>query len=167
VSESAPLDPPAPPPAYGRGVRTLLGLPLRDHVLLAEALWSLAVASATIRLAAFKRVAARAAQPPKRLSSFDVDTRNSTARRVRWAIRAWAGRVPWRAVCFQQGVAAQAMLRRRGIASTLYYGVANQANRGLMAHVWIMDGEISVIGCENSDEYRVLGTFPGNENLIS
>ena len=50
-------------------------------------------------------------------------------------------------MCFQQGLAAQLMLRRRGIPSVLYYGAA-QDGSGLHAHVWVRDGDIDVIGGE-------------------
>jgi len=40
-------------------------------------------------------------------------------REVSWAVAAAARRVPWRAKCLEQGLAAQAMLRLRGLASVL------------------------------------------------
>ena len=69
-------------------------------------------------------------------------------------------RVPWRALCFEQGLAAQIMLRRRGIASTLYYGAAPDKAEGLSAHVWVRDGAIDVVGCELAPHYGVLAVFP-------
>src|SRR5262249_28593518 len=88
-----------------------------------------------------------------------LETRVNRVRRIRWAIIATASRVPWRAVCFQQGLAAQMMLRRRNIPSVLYYGAA-QGRGGLSAHVWVRDGNVDVIGGEMAHRFAVLATFP-------
>jgi hypothetical protein len=82
------------------------------------------------------------------------------ARRIRWAVSACARRVPWRAKCFEQGLAAQLMLRRRGTCSVLYYGAASGDERGLSAHVWVRDGDLDIIGGEIASDYAVLATFP-------
>jgi hypothetical protein len=63
-------------------------------------------------------------------------------------------------MCFEQGLAAQFMLRRRGIPSVIYYGVAPDDQRGLSAHVWVSDGDIDVVGGEVASRYAVLATFP-------
>lgn len=88
------------------------------------------------------------------------DERTLAVRRVRWAVLASARRVPWRAMCFEQGLAAQMMLRRRGIASVLYFGAAINDPKGLSAHVWVRDGEVDVLGGEVASEFAVLTTFP-------
>jgi hypothetical protein len=76
--------------------------------------------------------------------------------------------VPWRALCFQQGLAAQLMLRRRGIPSVLYYGAAQEDRTGLCAHVWVRDGEIDVIGGEIAHRFAILATFPSqNTGMVT
>jgi hypothetical protein len=63
-------------------------------------------------------------------------------------------------MCFEQGLAAQIMLRRRGVPSRLYYGAAQNDQRGLSAHVWVQDGEVNVIGGEIASRFALLATFP-------
>jgi hypothetical protein len=63
-------------------------------------------------------------------------------------------------MCFEQGLASQLMLRRRGVPSVLYFGAAPDSRDGLAAHVWVRDGEIDVIGGETAASFRVLATFP-------
>jgi hypothetical protein len=63
-------------------------------------------------------------------------------------------------MCFQQGLAAQLMLRRRGIPSVLYYGAAQDDRSGLYAHVWVRDGDVDVIGGEIADRFAILAAFP-------
>ena len=80
-------------------------------------------------------------------------------RHIRWALAATARRVPWRAVCFQQGLAAHWMLARRGCASTLHYGVGKKSDGALVAHVWVRSDETDVIGCAEAKDYALLATF--------
>jgi hypothetical protein len=97
---------------------------------------------------------------PIRRSKLSGQARPNKVRRIRWAIMASAARVPWRALCFQQGLAAHLMLRRRGIPSVLYYGAAQNDRTGLCAHVWVRDGEVDVIGSEIAHRFAILATFP-------
>lgn len=129
----------------------------RDWLLAGEALASLAWASLAIAVLPFRKVAEMASSAPARPgASLDA----GLPRRIRWAVDAWGRRVPWRAVCFQRGLAAHRMLRRRGYASVLHYGVAQQETKGLSAHVWVsLDGR-PVIGGEEAPEFTCLATFP-------
>ena len=127
-----------------------------DRFLLAEALLTLACASLAIRLLPFRsvvRAAAalgrpEAAEPPPDL----------VIRKARWAVVAAARYVPWKAVCFQRGLAVHVMLRRRGIGSFLHYGVS-QAD-GLKAHVWVSVSGRDIIGGEEAASFTCLATYP-------
>lgn len=79
---------------------------------------------------------------------------------VRWAVRKCARHVPWRAKCFEQALAAQLMLRRRGVETALHYGVRRRPADGLEAHVWLRAGALDVVGCENADEFTEVARFP-------
>jgi hypothetical protein len=80
--------------------------------------------------------------------------------RVRWAIEACGRRLPWRIVCFQKGLALHKLLGRRGIATSLHYGVAQDSDRGLTAHVWVTHKGEPVIGGEEAVGYTCLATYP-------
>lgn len=126
-----------------------------DWLLLAEALAALALASLAIALLPFRRVAAAASARGRRETRADRET----VRRVRGAVQGWSRRVPWKAVCFQRGLALHWMLRRRGIRSVLLYGARRQGE-GLAAHVWVeVDGE-TVIGGEEAADFACLARFP-------
>ncbi len=115
----------------------------------------LAAAALAIAVLRFRRVAAmaggewamRAVEP-------------SELGRIGWAVEAAARRVPWRTVCFQKGLAAHWMLRRRRIESTLCYGVRQSVDKGVEAHVWVVSGERDVIGCEIADQFAKVARFP-------
>jgi hypothetical protein len=139
-------------------LQKLRQLTYRDFFLLVEAVVWLAVAGVAITLLPFRQIGRLAARPISRPTPAE-QPRLAQARRIRWAIVVTAPRVPWRALCIQQGLAAQLMLRRRGIPSVLYYGAA-QHQDDLKAHVWVRDREFDVIGGEIASRYAVLATFP-------
>jgi len=136
--------------------------PLRNHdrrapaALLAEAGAAIVAASVAIRMTEFRELAARLDRPPSAQRVADPET----AYWVRRAVLAWGRRLPWRAKCFEQGLAAAWMLRRRGLAYTVHYGAAKREGR-LDAHVWVTSGETPVVGCENSEAFSLLATFTG------
>jgi len=132
----------------------------QDRFLLTEALVLLAIVTPAIQLLPFRYIGRLAALPIKDCV-VEPQPREPLIARVRWAVEKCSERVPWRAVCFQQGLAAQLMLRRRGVASTLYFGAAPDRVKGLMAHVWVRAGDIDVIGTENASDYAMLPSFPG------
>ncbi|HEX8152694.1 MAG TPA: lasso peptide biosynthesis B2 protein, partial [Thermoanaerobaculia bacterium] len=86
--------------------------------------------------------------------------RRAVLRRIRWAIGAVSRRAPWRCLCLEQAVAAKMMLRTRGIASTLYLGVARDpGNAAVQAHAWLRCGSYYVTGGETRERYAVVSTF--------
>ena len=132
--------------------RRLRGRPF----LLAEALIVLGLASLMLAIVPFRRVAQLLAWANR--GSREPASANQ-ARWIRRAINAWADRVPWRAVCFQRGIAAVIMLRLRGRAATLSYGAARDSNGALVAHVWVRSGSVDVIGCQDAADYGELAVF--------
>lgn len=146
------------PRPLSRPLSSLARLGPGKCLILLESLVALALASAAIRMLSFRRVAAAAGswgggtEPP--------DRHEAAIARIRWAIQAWSSRVPWRTVCFQKGLALHLMLRRRGIASVMHYGVAQNAADGLAAHVWVSAGGRDVIGGEEAHRFVCLATFP-------
>lgn len=128
-----------------------------------EALFFLGVASVAIRILPFRvvaRLSARCGQSERPAGNAD----RAEAHACCWAVKEWAVRVPWKAVCFQRGVAVQLMLHRRGIRSVLHYGVAQIPDAGLKAHVWISVGGEVVLGGDTSEQFRCLATFPAHQS---
>jgi Transglutaminase-like superfamily len=136
-------------------------LPLKDVLLLLEATLWMTIAGIAVAVLPFRHLGLLASCPVRGPKPTD-QARVIMVRRVRWALVTATRRAPWHAWCFQQGVAAQLMLRRRGIPSVLYYGAAQDGTNGLSAHVWVRDGDVDVIGGEMVSHYTVLATFPPN-----
>ena len=131
----------------------------RGGSLLAEAALTLTVASAAIALLPFPRLCRLLAMRMPRLSPSLGDERHAIDR-ARWAVEAAARRLPWRIVCFQKGLAYHLMMRRRGIATLLHYGVAIDGQKGLQAHVWISHRGQDVMGGEAAAGFKCLLTYP-------
>jgi hypothetical protein len=147
---------------FFKSAKTYWRLSWEDRALLMEAVFFLIFSAIAIALLPFRKVGALAARPVHAPRP-SQPTRALNIRRIRWAIAAAAARVPWRALCFQQGLAAHLMLRRRGVASVLYYGALQDSHKGLQAHVWVRDEDEDVVGCEIASHYAVLATFPAQD----
>jgi hypothetical protein len=122
--------------------------------LLAEAGAIMIAASLAVRLVPFRTLAERLGKGVKGQAAADAET----AYWLRRAVLAWAKRLPWRTLCFEQGLAAFALLRRRRLAATLHYGAAT-IDGELKAHVWVTSGETELVGGEAKDNYGVLARF--------
>jgi hypothetical protein len=66
--------------------------------------------------------------------------------RVAWVVPRVAARVPWRADCFVQALAARRWLARGGIASELFIGVRKDRAPEFEAHAWLLHGGAPVTG---------------------
>ena len=140
--------------------RRLKEMPWEDRLLLVETVGTLAVASFSIRMLPFRKVmAALTARPVE--SGCTVSAARAISR-VRWAIEACGRVLPWKIVCFQKGLTMQWMLQRRQIASRLHYGVSQDDERGLRAHVWVTYRGEGIMGAEQAAGYTCLATFPAD-----
>lgn len=135
------------PPTHGQA----------DWALAIEALIWLGLTGAALRLLSFKALMRLAAWP---LGGVGLA---SDADRVGWAVCAAARRWPGRPACFQQGLAAQIMLRRRGLASRLFYGARSNGAQGPRAHVWVRLADRDVVGGGPTAHYAVLAVAPSSD----
>jgi len=128
------------------------------HLLIEAALWLL-VARLALRVFPFRWLAwfcARRSQGAEVVGAGHERLRQA----VRWAIHTATQHLPGETACFPRAIAAQAMLRRRGVSTTLYYGAATIAGRGLTTHVWVQDGPEGVVGHLAAREYHTLARYP-------
>ena len=67
--------------------------------------------------------------------------------------------VPWRCLCYEQAIAAKMILRKYGLETTMYYGVAKDQDKKLIAHAWVRCGDYIVTGRMGMNIFTVVGTF--------
>ena len=137
--------------------------PVRDLRLVSEAAILLAAAGVLIQTRPFARIARRLGEHMAETPASAAQPEIAEARRIRWAVRAAAKRLPWKPICLPQAVAATWMLRRRGIQSTLYLGV--DGVQGFNAHAWVRVGRVVVTGAPEHRRFSVVSTFAWKPGL--
>jgi Transglutaminase-like superfamily len=133
--------------------------PAERRRLLVEAALRLMLARLLLLCLPFRRLAPMFTRNVKETGSENRE-RNRILIDVVWAVEAAAAHLPGKTVCFPRAMAAQSMLYRRGIITTLYYGAASKPGGGLIAHVWLQDGPVGVLGMPEPYTFCVLARFP-------
>nr|WP_279639204.1 lasso peptide biosynthesis B2 protein [Sphingomicrobium sediminis] len=123
--------------------------------MLVEALASILAAAARLKTSSFEQLV------PTSQVDGATGISKAEASQIERAIDGWARRLPGKPACFIQGLAATAMLRRRGYLATLHYG-SRRGDAGLEAHVWVSSGGEPVIGHRNADQFAELSLFPSS-----
>jgi hypothetical protein len=130
--------------------KTARGMYLREATVM------LVIARLAVRFVSPERVFEWASRPPRRIHRFGTGEIGW----VSWAIENM-GAKPWmKALCLPRALAAQAMLRRRGIASRLCLGVARDGVT-LTAHAWVEVGENIIVGGAEAAGFTRLTEFGG------
>jgi hypothetical protein len=143
-----------------RKLKRVLRLSVADKVLLLEALVLLALARMAVLLLPFRWVA-RALGKPKLQTPEErqVSANVGRIRRVSAVVHKTSRNVPWTSKCLDQALAAKIMLARRGIPTTIYFGVNNDEQGNLAAHAWLRCGTLYVTGGATRRNYAVIHTF--------
>jgi len=139
--------------------RRIRQLRAADIALAVEALCMLTFFRLALNLLPVQRLTAWMGMDIQAQSSVSQAKARETIRRVEWSIGAVVRHGPLTFVCFPQSLAAYFMLRRRHIASTLFYGVTRDADQ-LKAHTWVKVGDRTVVGGDVESQFTVLNTFP-------
>ena len=127
---------------------------------LLEAVFWLGLARLALLLVPFRRLAVHLGTPSHETPAQNLDqAATERARTVGGAVQRAARNLPWDCRCMAQALAGKAMLRRRGLPSTLYLGVAKDEAADLCAHAWLRCGDAVITGGEGADRFTVLSTF--------
>ena len=63
--------------------------------------------------------------------------------------------------CYDQALTGKLMLQRRGLSSTLYFGLAKDSTNLLKAHAWVRCGNRIITGRVVAEGYTVIVCFGG------
>ena len=142
--------------SLSRKLRRFAELEYGDKSLFLRAVCWLAVARAWIAVVSF----------PKLAEKLNSDGGSSPAdpellKRIRFAIGAAAGNVPWRSDCFPQAIAANRLLQRHGLASSIHLGVRKEDKQQLLAHAWLTSGDAVVTGGQDLDRFAEIHRLDG------
>lgn len=75
---------------------------------------------------------------------------------VAWAVGRATRLLPWTSTCLMRGLAGQWMLARRGIASTLHFGVAKAGEGAMAAHAWLEAEGAIILGGEEAAGFAAI-----------
>jgi Transglutaminase-like superfamily len=142
-----------------RMVRRVLRLPLAGKLLLFETLVALALARVAVLLLPFRWVARVLGRQEVERDALDHAVHVADARQIAIMVHKAIKNVPWTSKCLDQALAAKVMLARRGISTTVYFGVKSDEQGQLAAHAWLRSGEIYVTGGRNRDEFTPISVF--------
>lgn len=99
---------------------------------------------ARVRLGS-RQASALIAAPPSAITKLDAH-QAGLVDRVAFAIPRVAARLPWRADCLVQALAAQRWLRCHSVTTTLTLGVPRDKPADFEAHAWLTAGDRIVTG---------------------
>lgn len=158
-------DIPIPVTGFFQGVRRLVGFSRKERRLFLESLLWGGLFRLIILLVPFRRIAPRLGVHMVETPSDELSPeRLLLAREVAIAIGRASRHVPWEAKCLVQAMTGKKMLRRRGIETTLYLGVAKkdgEGKEGLQAHAWLRCGDKVILGGGGLKAFTVVSTFGG------
>lgn len=128
-----------------------------DRSLVVEAAMLLAVVRIGLTAVHFPVLRRALDRAVRTFSRHTAGTSASPVSRLTWAVAAVARRWPFRSTCLIESVAVDAMLRRRGYASEIRFGVRPPSGSALAGHAWVEHDGIVVFGALHElAEYSVL-----------
>ena len=145
-------------------LRTFLRLPMREKLMLPEAL----VLSGYYRYLTLHRPFARISPKIGTLGceTPETEVRDEAVGQVSQAVSIICNRTPWESKCLVRALTAKKMLNRRKLPCTMYMGVTLQENGEMVAHAWLRCGRKYVSGGNGSRQYTVT-TIYGDQQEIN
>jgi hypothetical protein len=129
----------------------------RDRALIVEATLWLALARAAVVFLPFKRLAPHLGEAMMETPTEEPPA-DAWPDRIGRAVRTASRATPWKTPCLAEAIAAQRMLRRRQIPSTLYLGVTKDGV-AIAAHAWLRCGAATVTGDYSRTRFTPVVSF--------
>jgi len=142
-----------------RRLKKIFRHPASDQWFLFEALGWLCWAKLLLLFVPFRWIASRLGRVKGETPSPISEVERRLALRVSWAVQSVALNLPLGFVCLPQAIAAKWMLRRRGLASTLYLGLRKGEGLKLGAHAWLRVGDKILTGRAESFHHQTIASF--------
>ena len=129
---------------------------IKEYLLFVESWFLLSLSRLMILFFHFKFIASKIGDPQTETSSeIDVDSivadiQIAVARGVKYSF--------FNSKCYDQALATTFMLKRRGISSTIYFGL-NKDGSQLSAHAWVRCGQLIVSGSRGYEKFTPVAWF--------
>jgi hypothetical protein len=134
-------------------------LPSRDKFLFFETGFILFISRLLVFLFPFKTLAKLLGKHMEESPQHISYDQREKSRKVGRSIKKISLYAPFRSMCFEQAMTCKFMLNRRGISSTIYFGVAKDQNQKLRAHAWTRSANLILTGAKGRHLFNVVSTF--------
>ena len=142
-----------------RRIRQFYRLPSDERNLLVEAYFALGIARLALLSVPGRWTTRWMGERQRETSSQPGADVEAMSRRIGLAIARASRYTPWSSVCLPQALAAKAMLRRRGVATTIYLGLSKTSDRAMAAHAWTRCGSVIVTGAREAALHTRVASF--------
>lgn len=124
-----------------------------------EAAFWLGISRLVVLVLPFRWIAPFLGQQMQNSKDKPVHDNLSAGIKAAQAIQSMSRHLPWECKCLVQAISGKMMLKRRGIGSSLYLGVAKAEGCGLAAHAWLSSGGRILLGRQGMHQYTVVAMF--------
>ena len=131
--------------------------PLSDYIYFLEAWMLLHAMKLAILIVPFKRIAGRIGKVHAETSLEPLVS--DGIQHVEQAIRRASRYTFHQSKCYDQALTGKLMLQRRGLPSTLYFGLSKDSTNLLKAHAWVRCGSRIITGRVGAEGYTVIVCF--------
>lgn len=130
---------------------------LIDYILFVEAWFLLHFAKLVILFMPFKKIASRIGK--LHVESVHDLKSNKDPIKIEQAVRRASMYTFHNSKCYDQALAAKALLAQIGLPATIYFGLAKEIENQLSAHAWVRCGNKIVTGKAGMERFTVIACF--------
>lgn len=152
-----------------RKLGRFIALPLREKLWCCAAFWLLGVARLMVLLlpaSVYSRLFGRDMGVLPFSLMVDSD-KCARARRIGNVVAAIANITPWRALCLEQALAIQFLLRWYRIPSVVYFGVARDGTEKIRAHAWTCVGPVFATGGNSFFRFTIVRSYLAGSSVMT
>jgi hypothetical protein len=145
--------------ALYRKTKSFIGIPLSTTLLFAEAAITSAYVKTVLLFFPFSKVANWLGTFTAQPIDIAIAENNDLVKKIKFAVRLCTRYMPWPVECYTSSLTAKIMLKRRKLASILYFGFYKDEGGSLKGHAWLRCSEIIVTGFCDFSKYQVHSSF--------
>lgn len=139
-------------------LKKFFNLPFSDKRLFIEAVFTSFLVKIMVTLLPMRWYSGMLGNRHQLSPEKDIPGNNPVLFKIARAIVRCRKAVHWQNRCLVEAITAKKMLGRRGLQSTLYFGIAKE-NEKMIAHAWLRCGSMIVTGKQGMQKFVVVDTF--------
>lgn len=142
-----------------RKIRSFFKIPVSTKLLFLEAFFTSGYVKVALLFFPFKKVAGWLGNVTTNDRQDLTQDERRLVKEIDFAIRLCQRYAPWPTECYTTSLTAKKMLKRRKIASVLYFGFGKDEAGKLKGHAWLKCANIVVTGFADLSQYQVHSSF--------